>query len=84
MYLYIYIYLIYLYIYLYVNIYIYIYIYIYIFIYMLLCYYLFRKHIYGVKYARNTVNHIDKNHRLLIICSLILSNLHLYKRTGTN
>ena len=78
----------YLYIYIFnISIYIFIckYIYIlYIFIYMLLCYYLFRKHIYGVKYARNTVNHIDKNHRLLIICSLILSNLHLYKRTGTN
>ena len=51
---------------------------------MVLCYYLVRKHIYCVKYARNTVNHIDKNHRLLIICSLILSNLHLYKRTETN
>ena len=43
--------------------------------------YLYRN-IYGVKYSRNSTNQTEKNPGLLIISSLILSNLHLYEKTG--
>ena len=38
--------------------------------------------IYGVNYARSNINQIEKNPGLLIISSLILSNPHLYEKTG--
>ena len=38
--------------------------------------------IYGINYAQNNINQIEKNPELLIISSLILSNPHLHKRTG--
>ena len=38
--------------------------------------------IYGVNYSRNNTNQIEKNPGLLIISSIILSNPHLYERTG--
>ena len=43
---------------------------------------LFIQETYGVNYSRNNTNQIEKNPRLLIISSLILSNSHLYERTG--
>ena len=38
--------------------------------------------IYGVNYSRNNTNQTEKNPGLLITSSLILSNPHLYERTG--
>ena len=38
--------------------------------------------IYGVNYAQSNINQIEKNLGLLIISSLILSNPHLYEKTG--
>ena len=38
--------------------------------------------IYGVNYAQSNINQIEKNPGLLIISSLILSNPHLYEKTG--
>ena len=38
--------------------------------------------IYGVNYAGNNVNQIEKNPGLFIISSLILSSPYFYKRTG--
>ena len=43
---------------------------------------LFIQKTYGVNYSRNSTNQIEKNPGLLIISSLILSNPHLYDRTG--
>ena len=43
---------------------------------------LFIQETYGVNYSRNNTNQIEKNPVLLIISSLILSNPHLYERTG--
>ena len=37
---------------------------------------------YGVNYSQNNTNYVEKNLGLLIISSLILSNPHLYERTG--
>ena len=42
--------------------------------------YLYRKH--SVNYSRNNTNQIEKNPGLITISSLILSNPHLYERTG--
>ena len=38
--------------------------------------------IYGINYAQSNINQIEKNPRLLIISSLILSNPHLQEKTG--
>ena len=38
--------------------------------------------IYGVNYAQSNINQIEKKPGLLIISSLILSNPHLYEKTG--
>ena len=38
--------------------------------------------IYGFNYARNNINQIEKDPRLLIISSIILSNPHLCVRPG--
>ena len=50
----------------------------YLYVYMVL----FIQETYGVNYSRNNTNQIEKNPGLLIISSLILSNPHLYERTG--
>ena len=43
---------------------------------------LFIQETYYVNYSRNNINQIEENPGLLIISSLILSNPHLYERTG--
>ena len=43
---------------------------------------LFIQETYGVNYSRNNTNQIEKTPGLLIISLLILSNPHLYERTG--
>ena len=50
----------------------------YIFMYI----WLYIQETYGVNYSRNNTNQIEKNPGLLIIFSVILSNPHLYERTG--
>ena len=50
------------------------------YMYMYIWCYLYRKH--GVNYSRNNTNQIEKNPGLITISSLILSNTHLYERTG--
>ena len=50
----------------------------YIFMYI----WLYIQETYGVNYSRNNTNQIEKNPGLLIISSVILSNPHLYERTG--
>ena len=49
-----------------------------------LCIYgvIYTGNIYGVNYTRNNINQIEKNPGLSIISSLILSNPHLYEKTG--
>ena len=52
------------------------------FLYLYVYIVLFIQETYGVNYSRNNTNQIEKNPGLLIISSLILSNPHLYERTG--
>ena len=52
--------------------------------YMCILYYgvIYTGNIYGVNYARNNINQIEKNPGIIIF-SLIFSNPHLYERTGS-
>ena len=43
---------------------------------------IYTRNIYSVNCLQNNINQIEKNPRLLIISSLIISNPHLYERTG--
>ena len=52
------------------------------FLYLYVYIVLFIQETYGVNYSRNNTNQIEKNPGLLIISSLILSNPHLYERSG--